>query len=223
MKDLDHFVVSAVDSKGMMPFMKKKSKIIDEEIKEEKNAIDELGRFIDIIRKHSKEKIHYIGEDRKHGKHIERFLFSKGGFLEVSLEHPISIQAHFTNRKRADKFCLGLKNSVNEVYPEVGHKYSLIESINVIESDEEVYPTKANKRFRVKMHKTIILALIAVALMLIFEAMETSTEYISSEISHINITKLHTIIINALVIALLFEPVKSYMTNFVEKVIWPGK
>lgn len=216
--------VTALDIEELLPFVKKETKGLMEGVLEEKRVKTELEKFIKILKGHINEEIYYIGEEKKFGKHLERFLFENGGFFEIMIESPVSINAHFLHRTRAHKFCKGLKKTIDVILPESQVKGIFINSINVGKrEDEPLTYDKWNLMHKLGMHKTFVYTIIALILVLMFEAIQTTVEYINSEFFHFDVHMLHIAVVNAVFIAIFFEPIKLKVSKLVDKFLTERK
>ena len=91
--------------------------------KDVKKTIDEFGsltkkleRFLRILERKCGQVIWYIGTDILDNNIVERFLFSKSGFMEIIIKKETQIKAYFPTEKQAKKFTKALK-----IYP--GRRY----------------------------------------------------------------------------------------------------
>lgn len=125
-----HSFVSLLDLPEILPFAKKCEHLDD--INEE--CMKALANFVDLIAKQMKEEIHYIGQDNIGEKFYERFLFKKGGFMEIMTQPPVAIVGHFIEEKRAKKFSDALKKSVLTIKDPVA---KLVADSIEVESEEE--------------------------------------------------------------------------------------
>jgi len=96
-----------------------------------------LAKFIDVLEKHFKQKIYYMGMDVIEAKYYERFIFDKNGFLEVMMDKPVAINAHFTDEKMAKNFCEALKKSLLAVLPDTPVSKMFIDSVEVQNEKEQ--------------------------------------------------------------------------------------
>jgi len=72
-----------------------------------------LQLFLRKLEKKIPGVIWYIGTDLIEDKICERFMFSKGGFMEISIEKSSEITAFFPNEKQAKKFGEAVKKIVD--------------------------------------------------------------------------------------------------------------
>jgi hypothetical protein len=67
-----------------------------------------IEKFLRLLEKSMHEVIWYIGTDYIDNRICERFMFAKGGFMEIYLGR-IEINAFFAKKAKADKFEKSLK------------------------------------------------------------------------------------------------------------------
>jgi len=212
--------VSLIDVNELMSFAKREYKELEEQIKEEKRVEEELKEFIKAIEKHTNHKIHYIGHEKRHGKHLIRFLFKKGGFLEVMVEKPLAINAHFLNQAHADKFAKGLKKALHETLPDHKVKDIFIESIKVEDGfkDELLTFDKWSMMHRLAIKKTVVVTVFTVIFFVILEIIEMFTAETTQELFHLKSASISILI--AVIIALFFVKIKEKLEDIVDKVFY---
>ena len=110
-----HIFVPALDVGEILPFVVRKTKSLQENIKEQQRARNELVKFIYFLYKNYKESIYYMGMDIIESKSYERFIFEKGGFFEIMVESPLAMNAHFVHNEKAKKFCEALKKTIKAI------------------------------------------------------------------------------------------------------------
>ena len=72
-------------------------------------------------------------------KYYERFLFEKGGFLEIMMEAPVAINAHFCHKKRANDFEKAVKSVLSKTLKKDAISKMFIDNIKAAsESDENI-------------------------------------------------------------------------------------
>lgn len=98
-----HSFVSFLDLTETLPFAPSK---------ESDEYMLKLFKFLDRLSYGFREKIYYIGQDNIGEKFYDRFLFEKGGFIEIMAQKPVAIVAHFVEKKRAEKFADALKTMI---------------------------------------------------------------------------------------------------------------
>jgi hypothetical protein len=126
-----HIFVPVLDVGEMFPFTVKKTETVAESMQEQEKAHEKLVEFIDKLEKKFGEGIYYLGFDEIGGKFYERFMFEKSGFLEIMVEAPAVINAHFVAEAKADKFCAALKDTLREILPKNKAAEMFINSITV--------------------------------------------------------------------------------------------
>lgn len=102
-----HSWASVLDLPEILPFAIKED--LDDKY------IKDLFKFVDDLSKSFGEKIFYIGQDTIGEKFYERFMFEKNGFLEVMVQAPVAIIAHFVTDKRAQEFSDALKKVLTKM------------------------------------------------------------------------------------------------------------
>jgi len=146
-----HANVSVLDVAEILPFTIRAAKSTVQELKNASIAREELERFIAKLEKNFGEPIWYIGFDVIGEKFYERFLFDKGGFLEILMEAPVAIVAHFVSEKRAKNFSAALKKTLKEILPKTAASRLLIDSIK--EASEEHAELKVHKWHKIRKIK----------------------------------------------------------------------
>ena len=132
-----HIFVPVLDIEEMLPFVIKSKGKLQEKIKEQETARAELTKFIDQLEKNYKESIYYMGMDIIESKTYERFIFEKGGFFEIMIEAPLSMNAHFIDEKKAKSFCLALKKTLKSVLKNNPMAKMFINSIEVQDESDQ--------------------------------------------------------------------------------------
>lgn len=131
-----HIFVPALDVGGLLPFAVRKTESIQKSFAEQDRAKKELVRFIDALERRLGQKIFYMGFDVIGEKEYERFIFDKGGFLEVMTESPVAINAHFVHPAQAKEFAAALKATLKSMLPESPVSRLFLESIEVQDQDD---------------------------------------------------------------------------------------
>lgn len=131
-----HVFVAALDVGGLLPFAVRSTKSIQASFTEQDRAKKELVRFVERLETRLKQKIFYMGFDVIGEKAYERFIFDKGGFLEVMVESPVAINAHFVHAAQAKKFALALKATLKSMLPDSPVSRLFLESIEVQDQDD---------------------------------------------------------------------------------------
>ena len=144
---IKHFFVPVLDVNEIIPFhVKVEKEQLTEIFAQFDEAKRELSKFIDLLEKNFGESIYYMGMDIICEKSYERFMFANGGFLEVLVEAPLAINAHFVNDKRAKKFAEAIKKTFKKILPESPTKQIFIDSIEAQnERDTSLSVNKWNK------------------------------------------------------------------------------
>ncbi len=212
--------VSIVDVNELLSFAKTEYHELEEQIKEEKRVEDELKVFIKAIEKHSKHKIHYIGHEKRHGKHLIRFLFKKGGFLEVMVEKPLAINAHFLNEEHAEKFAHGLKKALHEVLPENKVKDMVINDVKVEDGFKEDVLTfdKWSTIHKIAIKKTVVVTVFTILFFVIMEIVEMFTTETTKEL--FNLPSVLVSIVIAVIVAFFFIQIKEKLEDIIDRIFY---
>jgi hypothetical protein len=119
-----HSYVTLIDLPEALPFevrlekkkahSKAKKSKVKEILTEGSENTKKIFEFIELLEKAFGEEFSYIGEDIVGDKFYKRFLFPKGGFLEIMTQAPAAIIAHFIETKRAKKFATSLKKVITK-------------------------------------------------------------------------------------------------------------
>jgi len=130
--EIRHCCVSLLDVPEVLPFgfePKAAENLID--ILEDTDHIEDmLKEFMTDLEQEYKEPIYRLGQDMIGEKLYRRYLLEKDGFIEVALEKPAAIIAHFTNIKRGKKFAAALEKTIKK-YVEGDIAQLLSDDINV--------------------------------------------------------------------------------------------
>ncbi|MEM4267237.1 MAG: hypothetical protein QXK37_00220 [Candidatus Woesearchaeota archaeon] len=129
--NIRHIFVPALDIGEIVPFTIRKTKSIEESIEEQERSRQKLAEFIEKLEQKFGESIFYIGYDEIAGRFYERFMFEQGGFLEIMIEAPLALNAHFISEERAKKFCAALKETLKEMLPDSPVSNMFLDSITV--------------------------------------------------------------------------------------------
>ncbi len=134
-----HVFVPCLDVGDLLPFSVRKTKTLKESIEEQERAKREMVAFIDRLEKGYGQAIYYMGMDIIESKSYERFIFEKGGFLEIMVESPLAMNAQFVHDAQARKFCTVLKKTFRSILKKDGVSEMFINSIEVnTEHDESL-------------------------------------------------------------------------------------
>jgi len=134
--------VTLVDLPEALPFEIKRGKGIKSILEAGEEDTKKLFDFIKLLEKEFGEEFSFIGEDVIAEKFYRRFLFSKGGFLEVMSEPPAAIIAHFIEETRAKKFAAALKKVINKAVTDKVAAKILRNSVEVSTEKEEALTYK---------------------------------------------------------------------------------
>ncbi|MBI1970190.1 hypothetical protein HYS47_00430 [Candidatus Woesearchaeota archaeon] len=212
------YTVSVLDVEQILPFVKKEAHGFKEKFKEEERVKMEMFTFIEMVSQEMGEKICYIGEEKKHGYHLEMFLFHDGGFLEILVEPPSTIHASFVYEKKAEKFAKSLKRVCEKILPDSPIKLFFLDSITVDEGkNDSITVDKWSLMHNIVIEKSIVYTIVVVLLAIIFTAVTEILEDISVNWVGIEATYIH--IVTAIFIAFLFDPIKTKVEGVLEKII----
>lgn len=132
-----HIFVPVLDVGEIVPFTLKETDSVGENMEEQENTRAKLAEFIDKLELKFGEGIYYLGFDEIAGKFYERFMFENGGFFEIMIEAPLAMNAHFTDKKKADKFCRAVQGTLKIILPDSPISKMFIESISVQSQEDE--------------------------------------------------------------------------------------
>ncbi len=135
--NLRHYFVPALDVSEKVPFTVSLTRNAKKDMSSHDNAKKYLSDFVSFVEKSFGEKLIYIGMDVIGEKYYERFLFEKGGFLEIMMEAPLAINAHFSHKARAKKFETAIKKAFSKLLDKDSVSKMFIESISFSSDDEE--------------------------------------------------------------------------------------
>lgn len=153
MKQLKHAYATLIDLPEALPFgspPEELSKLSDMEAVEKKEAMKEkeLFAFVKKLGKFLGERTCFIGEDIIGEKFYKRFLFEKGGFIELMTGEPVAISAHFTSKARAQKFASALSKSLKGTVKKA-KLLEILDSSTVVD-EEEAYKLTYEKWEKLK-------------------------------------------------------------------------
>lgn len=137
-----HIFVPALDVGELLPFGIKNTKKLDEDLDFQEKSKKELVKFINKLEKNFNEEIYYVGMDIIGEKAYERFLFEKGGFLEIMMEEPVAINAHFVSEARGKKFAESLKRTLKQILPKGEVSNMFIDNIQVQDEQDSSLSVK---------------------------------------------------------------------------------
>lgn len=131
MLKIKHYYVNILDAPEVIPFTIRLEKNLSINLKKQEKARLELDKFINLLKKEFKEPVWYMGFDIIGEKFFERFIFENGGFLEVMMEAPLAINAHFAHIDRAEKFAKALKKTLAKILPKKPITKMFLENIEI--------------------------------------------------------------------------------------------
>ncbi len=212
-------VVSLLDVNELLPFAKEEVRSLEQDIKEEKRVEKELKEFIGKIEKHSGHKIHYIGHEKRYGKHLVRFLLQKGGFIEVMVEKPLALNAHFIKKESAEKFANGLKKALDEHLPDHPVKQMFIDSIAVEDGfkDDVITVDKWSKIHKLAIHKTLLYTIVVFSIFIIIEIIKEFFLAKTKEV--LPFESVIVTLITAVIIVLFYEQIKEKIELWLAKIL----
>ncbi|MBN1502393.1 hypothetical protein JW930_02515 [Candidatus Woesearchaeota archaeon] len=218
-KEPSYKVVSLLDVNELLSFAKQEVKGLEDEIKEEQRVEEELKEFIKHIEKHSGHKLNYIGHEKRYGKHLVRFLFQDGGFLEVIVEKPLAMNAHFSDEEQAKKFVSGLKKTLEKTLPDHPVKDMFIDSIHIEDGfkDDVLTVDKWSKIHGITIQKTLVVTVVAVFIFVIIEL--TKAYFVETARDVLHLESFIISIVTAIIIALFIEPIRNKTEHIVGKMI----
>lgn len=218
---IHHCFVSALDVAEQLPFSLVEKNNLDEDLVARKKSIEELEKFIALLRKHMGEHIYHLGRDTINKRSYHRFMFHGPGFLEIILEAPVAINAHFQSKQRAKKFLTALKKTLRKMLPPGPKLEMLISSIEI--EDEHHVPLQIEAWEKIRNIRTVLqhsAHLVAVSVV-IFTLLEFGEEAISEFfLKEFGISNLAAAIIISVIAALLLKPLKEIIDHFVERFIF---
>jgi hypothetical protein len=131
-----HLFVPLLDVGEVLPFAVRKTETLQESFTEQDRAKQALVKFVDQLERKLKQKVYYMGLDVIGEKAYERFIFDKGGFLEVMVESPVALNAHFVHELQAKAFAKALKLALTGALPKSPTSQLLIDSVEVQNQDD---------------------------------------------------------------------------------------
>ncbi|MFH0869182.1 MAG: hypothetical protein V1839_03070 [archaeon] len=131
-----YWFVPVLDAAEIIPFAIRKSKNVRESFAAQDKSREQLARFIPALEKAFGEKITNIGSDVIGEKFYERYLFDKDGFLEIMMEAPLAMNAHFSDEKCAKRFAAALKKALGTVLPKNPMSKMLVDNIQPSSTEE---------------------------------------------------------------------------------------
>ncbi len=140
-----HIFVPALDVGEILPFAVHRQRSLQENLKEQERAKLELIKFVNLLEKNYGRKVYYMGMDVIASKSYERFIFEDGGFLEIMIESPLALNAHFVHQDQARKFRRALAKTLQQGLPRGITSKLFIRSITVQKEQDESYLEKWDK------------------------------------------------------------------------------
>jgi len=128
-KSKQYWFVPVLDAAEIIPFAIRKAKNVKESFALQDQSRDSLAKFIPALEKAFGGKIISIGSDVIGEKFYERYLFDKDGFLEIMMEAPLAMNAHFVDEKCAKRFAAALKKALSGMLPKNQMSKMLVENI----------------------------------------------------------------------------------------------
>ena len=149
-----------------------------------------------------------------------RFLFKKGGFLEVMVEKPLALNAHFIDEKHAEKFANGLKKALYETLPENKVKDIIINDVKVEDGfkDEMLTFDKWTMMHRIAIKKTVVVTVFTILFFIIMELIEMFTTETTQEL--FDLPNVLISIIIAVIIAFFFIQIKDKLEDIIDKLFY---
>ena len=135
--EIKHCCVSLLDVPEVLPFGYEPTaaeNLVDI-LKDTDRSEDMLVEFMTDLEKEFKEPIYRLGQDMVGEKLYRRYLLEKDGFIEIALEKPAAIIAHFTNIERGKDFAAALEKTITK-YVEGDIAQLLCDDINISYQEE---------------------------------------------------------------------------------------
>lgn len=216
---VDYKIVSFIDVHNLLPFGKKQYQTSMMQFQEEARIEKEVQVFISGIARRSKLKIQFIGHEKNKDNHALKFIIEQGGFLEIFIDRPLSINAHFVSEDNAKKFADGLKESLKIHVPEHPVKDLMIDQIRI--EDGFVNPPVSKGDWSWMHRYTVRHAILGtVVALMIFGTLEFTKLLIGT--GAIVTAQNHSILfagITAIIIAFTLEPLRNTIDKLLEKII----
>ncbi len=130
--EIRHCCVSLLDVPEVLPFGFEPSATenLVEILEDTDHSEDMLMEFMTDLETEIKEPIYRLGQDMVGEKLYRRYLLERDGFIEVALEKPAAVIAHFTNIKRGKDFAAALEKTITK-YVEGDIAKLLCDDINI--------------------------------------------------------------------------------------------
>lgn len=142
-KKLKHAYVTLVDLPEALTFGYQSAKEyteaaqMEEDQKKQEEGDKKLFAFVDLLQSGMNEEFVFIGDDMIGEKFYKRFLFEKGGFVEIMTGVPIAISAHFTGLARAKTFADVLSKALEKTVE--NQQIAEILKNTLVVNEEEAY------------------------------------------------------------------------------------
>jgi len=217
--NVDYKIVSFVDVHNLLPFGKKQYQTSMMKFKEEARIEKEILVFMAGLGRRSKLKIHFIGHEKNNEDHTLRFIIEQGGYIEIYIDRPLSLNAHFISQDRAELFLKALKESLNIHIPEHPVKQLMINEIKIQNGFVNPPVSKGtwNWMHRYTARHAILGTLVA---LMIFGTLEFTKLLIGT--GAVVTSQNHSILfagITAIIIAFTLEPLRNWIDRLLEKII----
>jgi len=216
----NHYSISIVDPKDLLPFRIEKRAGIKKRLKEEIREKKKLDEVISLIKKYNL-KVLYLGEDRERGRHIERFLL-QDGYMEIIMEYPVSITASFLDKKTAGKYANAFQKIFKEIIPDSDLKELFIDSV-LIEKKEPLSRQNWDFMRSIYLQKSAVFAVVVASIIFIFESMsyliELLIEHFFAQASHGGYATITPVVISAILISFFHEPAKLKIERLMDRVL----
>lgn len=129
----EFYEVILVDFSGVLPFKLEKEDIFT---KQGIVATKNLEKFILDLESSLNYEFIYVGSDLLEAKLFHR-LIAKEGLLELLIGTPITLIAHFKEKKQADQFKISLENILTKILPDIMQQM-LVDSIEIKKVKKEI-------------------------------------------------------------------------------------
>ena len=216
---VDYRVVSFVDIHNLLPFGKKSYQTSMMKFKEEARIEKEIMVFVSGISRRSKLKIQFIGHEKDEEDHTLRFIIEQGGYIEIFIDRPFSLTAHFVSEDRAKIFAEALKEALQVHMPEHPVKNLMIQQIRI--EDGFTHPPISRGTWKWMHRYTARYALLGtVVALMIFGTLEFTKLLIGQ--GAIITSQNHSILfagLTAIIIAFTLEPLRGVIDRLLEKII----
>lgn len=110
--EIKHCCVSLLDVPEVLPFGFEHSENVMEMLGSMDKIDDKLLEFMTDLELEFGEGIYRLGQDMVGEKLYRRYMFEKGGFIEVAMEKPCAIIAHFISIERGEVFAEALSKVI---------------------------------------------------------------------------------------------------------------